>query len=57
MASHLNLAKFITHTTQMYRQHVEYVEKFTGERFLNFAVKQGGSRRFADILQGAKGSA
>ena len=54
MTSYNNLARHMTHTAEAYPQHVDFVEKMTRENFLNFAVRSGGIKRLAEILEGRK---
>lgn len=42
----------MTRTAEMHPQHVEFVERVTGEKFLGFAIGKSGMRRLAEILEG-----
>ena len=54
MTSYINLARHMTHMAEAYPQHVDFVEKMTRESFLNFAVRSGGIKRLAEMLEGSK---
>ena len=51
MPNYLGVARHMTHTAEAYPQHVDFVERVTGDKFLSFAIGKGGVRRLADILE------
>lgn len=50
MRGYTNLARHMTRTAEMYVQHVDYVERFTGRNFTLYAIGGGGQKMLAELL-------